>query len=638
MLVRHFSTAQAERSATSQARVVAQALLDDQLQKSDFLSDVEGSRRSELDEVFQRQVLGVDALLVELYAPNGITTYSTNHAGIGIPAANPALIAEATSGRILSEVTTIPALGSGTASLKVLRVYVPLALPDPGAEPGVIAIYQDYTPIAQAATEAFWPIAGVLEVVLLALYAVLIPLLRRVTRRVHRQMDEIEYRALHDDLTGLPNRTLFRARIAQAVETGGRDGECVAVMLMDLDRFKEINDALGHQRGDEMLRELGARLGQVLGRGETFARLGGDEFGVVLPRASAAHAADVAQRILTTVAEPLVVQDLTLDVSASIGISLALDRGHDVDMLIRHADVAMYLAKDARSGYAFYDEEFDPNDADRLALMGELRRALDRGELIVEFQPKAELQTGRIVGVEALVRWVHPQRGLLRPDEFLPLAEHTGLMKPLSRFVLETALRQCRAWQSAGLDLQVAVNLTVANLLDLDLPDDIAELLRTFELEPSRLELEVTESMIMADPFRVRQVLTKLNDMGVRLAIDDFGIGYSSLAYLKRLPVDVLKIDKSFVMNMTEDQNDATIVRSTIDLARNLGLEVVAEGVESAQTWGALWAFGCHLAQGYYIGRPASAATLTARLERSHGRAAGLTSASRASAVATSAA
>jgi EAL domain-containing protein (putative c-di-GMP-specific phosphodiesterase class I) len=282
--------------------------------------------------------------------------------------------------------------------------------------------------------------------------------------------------------------------------------------------------------------------------------------------------------------------------------------------------------------------EFDPNDADRLALMGERRRALDRGELIVEFQPKAELQTGRIVGVEALVRWVHPQRGLLRPDEFLPLAEHTGLMKPLSRFVLETALRQCRAWQSAGLDLQVAVNLTVANLLDLDLPDDIAELLRTFELEPSRLELEVTESMIMADPFRVRQVLTKLNDMGVRLAIDDFGIGYSSLAYLKRLPVDVLMIDKSFVMNMTEDQNDATIVRSTIDLARNLGLEVVAEGVESAQTWGALWAFGCHLAQGYYIGRPASAATLTARLERSHGRAAGLTSASRASAVATSAA
>jgi diguanylate cyclase (GGDEF)-like protein len=387
-------------------------------------------------------------------------------------------------------------------------------------------------------------------------------------------------------------------------------------MLLDLDRFKEINDALGHQQGDELLRELGARLGRGLGPKETFARLGGDEFGVVLPTTSPAAAAEVAQRILALAAEPFVLQGLALDVTGSIGISLATDRGQDVDVLIRHADVAMYLAKEGHSGYAFYDEDYDPNDADRLALAGELRRALDRGELVVEYQPKAELATGRVVAVEALVRWLHPARGLLRPDEFMPLAERTGLIKPLSRSVLETALSQCRDWRSRGLELKVAVNLTVSNLLDLELPDEIEALIDKYGLEPDSLELEVTESMIMADPFRVRQVLTRLSHMGVRLAIDDFGTGYSSLAYLKRLPVDVLKIDKSFVMNMTEDASDATIVRSTIDLGRNLGLEVVAEGVESAEIWGALWAFGCHLAQGYYIGRPASAETLTARLEK----------------------
>jgi diguanylate cyclase (GGDEF)-like protein len=612
MLVRHFNTAQAERLATQHARFITESLLVDELQPADFLGPVDGSRRANLDRLFASLVLDGDTMLVELYARDGTIVYATDHRLIGTSSLEPAGLREALSGHVVSDLTTVEGYASD-GPLKALRAYVPLRF-EGRDETGVIVLYKDYAPIATAARQAFLPIAGVLEVVLLALYALLIPALRRVTRRVKRQMAEIEHRALHDDLTGLPNRALFRDRIGEAVARSRREGGQVAVMLMDLDRFKEVNDALGHQSGDAMLRELGARLAGALGESETSARLGGDEFGVVLPRATPESAGSAAQRILGVVAEPFVLQGLTLEVAASIGIALAPEHGQDVDTLIRHADIAMYLAKEAHSGFAFYDEAYDPSDADRLALVGELRRALERQEFIVEYQPKAELATGRIVGAEALVRWLHPQRGLLRPDEFIPLAERTGLIKQLSRDVLDEALRRCRDWNAAGYDIPVAVNLTVANLLDLELPSEIAELLRDHELPPDKLELEVTESMIMADPFRVRQVLTRLGDMGVRLAIDDFGTGYSSLAYLRRLPVDVLKIDKSFVLNMTRDVGDATIVRSTIDLARNLGLEVVAEGVETPEAWHALRAFGCHIAQGHLIGRPTSAANLAGKL------------------------
>jgi diguanylate cyclase (GGDEF)-like protein len=618
MLVRHFNTAQAERLAVRQAQFVTETLLLGELRPTDFEAPVTGARRGKLDKLFAGKILDEDTLLVELYARDGTIVYATDHRLIGTSALEPAGLREAMTGHLFSDLTTIEGYRSG-GDLKTLRAYVPLGFDD-GEHGGVVVLYKDYAPIATAAQQAFLPIAGVLEVVLLALYALLIPVLRSVTRRVKRQMAEIEHRALHDDLTGLPNRVLFRDRIGEALSRSGREGGRVAVMLMDLDRFKEVNDALGHQSGDAMLRELGTRLAGALGEGETYARLGGDEFGVVLPYATAENAGVVAERILGVVAEPFVLQGLTLEVAASIGIALAPEHGRDVDTLIRHADIAMYLAKEGRSGFAFYDEEYDPSDADRLALVGELRRALERHEFIVEYQPKAELATGRIVGAEALVRWLHPQRGLLRPDEFIPLAERTGLIKLLSHYVLDESLRRCRDWTAAGHDVHVAVNLTVANLLDLELPNEIAELLRAHELSPDRLELEVTESMIMADPFRIRQVLTRLSDMGVRLAIDDFGTGYSSLAYLRRLPVDVLKIDKSFVLNMMQDAHDAMIVRSTIDLGRNLGLHVVAEGVETGETWHALRLFGCHVAQGFLIGRPTSAANLAAKLAESSAR------------------
>ncbi len=477
-----------------------------------------------------------------------------------------------------------------------------------------MALFQDYAPIARAAEAAFLPVAGIFEVVLILLFVVLLPILRRVTRRIQRQMEEIEYRALYDELTGLPNRTLFCDRTQQAVASARREQASASVLLLDVDRFREINDALGHEAGDFLLRELGSRLRGLLRESDTLGRLGGDEYGILLPTSSVEEAVVLASRVHEELEAPFTLEGVPLEVATSVGVATYPEHGEDVDELLQHADVAMYVAKDAHAGTAAYDVELDTNDAARLALAGELRRAIERGELVIHYQPKADLSTGKIVGAEALVRWQHPERGLLSSAEFVPIAERTGLIKPLSLYVVAAALAQCRAWSEEGVDLDVAVNLTIPDLLDLELPDRIAALLEETGVAPGRLELEITESTILADPFRVRQVLTRLNEMGLKLAIDDFGTGYSSLAYLKRLPVQTIKIDRSFVTSMCEDPSDATIVRSTIDLGRNLGLAIVAEGVETRETWNALRGLGCSLAQGYLIGRAVPAEELTRQL------------------------
>jgi diguanylate cyclase (GGDEF)-like protein len=471
----------------------------------------------------------------------------------------------------------------------------------------VAAIFQDYEPIAQAAEATFVPIAGIFEAVLLLLFAALVPILRSVTLRIRRQMDEIQHRALHDELTGLPNRTLFTDRIEQAILAARRENGSPVVMLLDVDRFKEINDTLGHETGDLLLQELAGRLRGELRANETLARLGGDEFGVLLPTGSAEDATLVADRVHASLESSFNISGIPLEISASIGMAAHPEHGEQVDTLLQHADVAMYMAKAAHAKTALYDAEQDSNDAARLALAGELRGAIEIGELVVFFQPKADLESGRILGAEALVRWQHPERGFIPPNEFVPIAERTGLIKPLSRFVLAASLDQCKAWNAAGYDLHVSVNLTIPDLLDLELPDWIGAQLAETGVSADQLELEITETTILADPFRVRQVLSRLNEMGLRLAIDDFGTGYSSLAYLRHLPVQTIKIDRSFVMGMCEDKSDATIVRSTIDLGRNLGLDTVAEGVESQDAWDALRSHGCTLAQGYFISRPAPA-------------------------------
>jgi diguanylate cyclase (GGDEF)-like protein/PAS domain S-box-containing protein len=432
---------------------------------------------------------------------------------------------------------------------------------------------------------------------------------------LRRQAALNEYQALHDALTGLPNRTLFRDRIQQAILTAEREGGGVAVLMMDLDRFKEINDTLGHHSGDALLKELAARLHDTLRANDTIARLGGDEFGVLLAtEPQRAAVVQVIERLREAIERPVVVDGLPLGVEASIGVALYPDDADDVDSLVQHADVAMYTAKEENASYAFYDAESVDYDPARLTLVGELRRALDQRELVLYYQPKAALSDGTVNSVEALVRWIHPKRGLVPPDEFIPLAQQTGLIKPLTLYVLDEALAQCRAWEEVDLTLSVAVNLSTRNLLDVDFPDDVTKLLEKWEVRPDLLELEITESTMLADPVRTKLVLDRLAGLGVRLSIDDFGTGYSSLAYLKRLPVNELKIDRSFVMNMSQDDDDAVIVRSTIDLGRNLGLEVVAEGVEDEETWRALGSLGCHVAQGYYLSRPVPAEELTSWL------------------------
>jgi diguanylate cyclase (GGDEF)-like protein/PAS domain S-box-containing protein len=423
------------------------------------------------------------------------------------------------------------------------------------------------------------------------------------------------YQALHDGLTGLANRTLFRDRIEQAIKARRRADTQAAVLVMDLDGFKEINDSLGHAAGDDLLVELARRLEAALRRSDTVARLGGDEFGILLPDAEVP--ADVllaVERIQAAIAEPIMLHGLSLSLEASIGVALCPDDGADVESLLRCADGAMYHAKEEKSGWAFYDSDCVQRDTGRLTLMGELRRALERRELVLYYQPKALLADGEVHGVEALLRWNHEVRGLVPPDEFIPTAEQTGLIKPLTRYVIDEALHQCRSWQDDGLRLSIAVNLSARSLVDLDFPAQVAGQLERWDVEPCLLEFEITESAVLADPTRTKLVLEQLSEMGIRLSIDDFGTGYSSLAHLKRLPVNEIKVDRSFVMNMEQDEDDATIVRSTIDLGRNLGLDVVAEGVESQFVLDRLKALGCTAAQGYHLSRPVPAPELEAWL------------------------
>jgi diguanylate cyclase (GGDEF)-like protein len=581
------------------------------LAAADFEHPVTPARRAELDSFFAEHVLEGGVLLVEVYAADGTVTYSTDHRLIGTRDAATAHRREALGGTIRGDVTRLARDPAGTRDRKVLRTYAPVAVAG-GA--GVVAVFQDYAPIAAAAKAAFVPVAGVFEGALVVLFAVLAPILRRVTVRIRRQMEEIEYRGLYDALTRLPNRTLFADRCEQAVRAAERDGGTAVVMLLDVDRFKEVNDALGHESGDALIGALAERLQGGLRASETLARLGGDEFGVLLPRASLEDAALVAERIHRSLQTPFRLESIPLEIAASVGLALYPDHGTQVDELLRHADVALYMAKEAHGGTAVYDPEQDTSDAVRLALASELRAAIDDGDLVVYFQPKALLSTGAIVGAEALVRWQHPERGLVPPNDFIPVAERTGLIRPLSRYVLGAAVRQCAAWRAEGIDIHVAVNLTIPDLLDLELPGRLRGLLDETGVEARCLELEITESTILADPFRVRQVLAGLNELGVRLAIDDFGTGYSSLAYLRRLPVQTIKIDRSFVMTMEENASDRTIVRSTIDLGRNLGLDVVAEGVESQAAWDSLREQGCSLAQGYFVSRPLPPAELAGLL------------------------
>ena len=433
---------------------------------------------------------------------------------------------------------------------------------------------------------------------------------------ISRRELEIRRLAYWDALTDLPNRAQFTRLLHEAIGEAREGRHACYVLMMDLDRFKNVNDVLGHGFGDALLGRVARRLqAQIEGTGYQLARLGGDEFAVLMPLTPADEAKAVAARILKSLEQPIALDEQNVDIGAGIGIAGFPAHADDAESLLSRAEVAMYAAKTSGNEAVVYDPAFDKSSQQSLSLLGELRRAAEENQFRLYVQPKVDLHTGCVVGLEALVRWVHPVKGMVFPDHFIPFAEKTGFIRNITRWVLERAAELGSELAARGTPLRVSVNLSTRDLLDQDLPVKFAELLARHRLAPSTFCLEITESAIMDDPVRAQQTLEGLHAMGSDLSIDDFGTGYSSLAYLKRLPVQELKIDKSFVLKMESDADDAKIVRSTIDLGHNMGLKVVAEGVENVAAWELLAKMGCDQGQGYYISKPMPADQLTAWLD-----------------------
>ena len=544
----------------------------------------------------------VRLLHAHIFGPDGTTVYSDVRTRIG-DVNDGDDFKRARGGALVSEIERETG-DDGEHVQTSLEVYVPLRVPGGRAVDGVTEFYLDYGPTAAAVRDdtraLYLLLVGGMGLLYLSLFAI-----------VKLTSGRLRHQALHDTLTGLPNRDALYARVRRATGSVKTFGGLAGLLLIDLDRFKEVNDTLGHDHGDRLLQDVAERLRDALRRGDTLARLGGDEFAVLLQDLPDRGAAvELAARLLAALDRPFVVRDVPVQLEASIGVALCPDHGVDVTTLVQRADVAMYEAKREQGHIRVYDATRDPNSPARLERAGELRAALANGELVLHYQPKVSVDGGEVTGVEALVRWQHPRHGLLAPAEFLPLAERAGMMGELTRWVIDAALQQVRAWQDQGIEVRIAVNLAAANILDAGLPDAVAERLERWGVPGERLTCELSEHTVMGDPRRAHDVLDRLRALGVRLSLDDYGTGHSSLSYLKRLPLDEVKIDRAFVAGIVGDANDALIVRSTIDLARNLGLEVVAEGVEGADVLERLRALRCHEAQGFHLSRPLPADAL----------------------------
>jgi diguanylate cyclase (GGDEF)-like protein len=593
------------------ATLVARSSVEPIVKRADLRRPLDLRLRQDLAAA-RKQLHAAGVVRIKLWNLDGKVVYSDKRDLVGRTFPRRDELVEAADGRIVSEVSdaeraeNVEDHGYG----KLLEVYVPLRSAH-GPVGSVFEMYVPYAPVAAAITHDLHTLALILLAGVAFLWAALFPVVARASKRLRRHAAEAEYFALHNRLTGLPNRALYLDRGRQALLAATRRGERVGVLVVDVDRFKEINDTLGHRYGDELLRQVEPRLRSALRAGDTVARLGADEFGILLSDLSGTDGAtDVVERVRQAVEQPFLVDDVPVAIEATVGIALFPDHAENIDDLLQRADVALHTAKSTKAGWQLYTPQAGGFARPRLTLLPELREALTSGQLVLHYQPQLELASGNVAGAEALVRWRHPTRGLLPPADFLPVAEQTGLIHSLTRYVLDESLRQCKQWRSLGLDLGVAVNLSARSLGINDLADQVQELLDQREVPASALTLELTESAIMSDPFRAVVVLGALRRMGVRLSIDDFGTGYSSLAYLKRLPVTEIKIDRSFVANVVADEDDAAIVLSTIQLAQSLRLGVVAEGVETAATLDALTTFGCHRVQGYFLSRPLPAPEL----------------------------
>ena len=579
--------------AVNNAKVITQVGLQADLEAADLKYPNTLDRLTVLDREVGTGYFRENGILrMKLFNRDRRLVYSDDRTIIGNYAISTGAVAQALDGNVVSKLAQ--GVNHDRTGPRTLEVFVPVRLLASGEPVGVLELYLSYEPVANEIREGVLVLVLLLGGGLALLFGTLFRIVAGASRKLRAQ-------ALHDALTGLPNRSLLHRRAERALRGDG----LAAMLLIDLDRFKEVNDTLGHDYGDALLVEVAGRLQAVLRRGDTLARMGGDEFAVLLDGLpDRAAVGELAGRLQDALRRPFALRGVAVELEASIGAALYPEHGGTLGELLQRADVAMYDAKRGRHGIATYCPERDPYSADRLGLLAELRVALERDELLLHYQPKICLHSGELIGVEALVRWQHPIRGLLGPHEFVPFAERTGAVADLTRWVVDRALAQCRAWRDEGTDLPVAVNLAAANILDVTLPAAIGAALERYGLPADRLECEISEHTVMGDPVRASDVLAGLRALGVGLSLDDFGTGHSSLAYLKRLPLDEVKIDRSFVAGMTEDENDAVIVRSTIDLARNLGLRVVAEGVETAEIMDVLAGLRCDVAQGYYISRP----------------------------------
>jgi diguanylate cyclase (GGDEF)-like protein len=601
VFVRESNTGQAERNVRERAELIGGLAMPLGLDAGPLEHPLRGARKQRLDAFFLQELQRGTVRGVAVFGLDGRRLYAVG----------------STSRRRESPAQLATALRNGTISVARetvhgKRLFVYAAFTPHGSPAGVLVLEQDYEPIARAARDAFLPIAGVLVIVMLVLFLLFIPVLRRITSHVRAQVLTIQHQAFHDDLTDLPNRALFHDRVEQAILAAERHRRRFVVMAVDLDRFKEINDSLGHHAGDVLLQEVALRLRETLRASDTVARLGGDEFGILsLDSIDLSVAMAAAERMRQAIERPLRLDGLDLDVECSIGIALYPVHGETVDELLKHADFAMYSAKQRGTTFEVYVPQDTTATAAQIGLLGELRHALDERQIAVHYQPVVDLRTGDVHGLEALVRWRHPRHGLLLPGEFVPLVEQTGLIGPLTMEVLDQALGQLRAWRDSGLDTRVAVNLSPRGLQDPLFPEGLERLLYQWEVPPACLDLEITESTVMSNPKRAMEALEQLRLLGTGLVLDDFGTGYSSLTFLRGLPVDKIKVDRSFVEHMATSRSDGVIVASLIDLAHNLGLSVIAEGVEDERTARELAQLGCDAAQGFYLSKPRTAPEIT---------------------------
>ena len=609
IVVHHFALSQAERAATRHAGLVASSVLQNQVTPKDLERPVPKGRRHELDALLRMHGVTKDIVVLSLVRRDGLVTYSTVHGAIGTTAAG-ALAAEAATGTIVSRVSATGSGGVATAG-KTLETYAPVG---PNTKGGAALIGQSYEPIESSARALQLRVGAVLEGLLIVLFALLVPLLIRVTRRIQRQIMRIHQQAFYDELTGLPNRTHLFERLGLAISRATEEKRLLAVLLVDLNRFREINDTLGHEVGDVVLIEAARRLQDMAGDERLLARLGGDDFVLVAEFGTVAEAMEFAEQARAEIEPQIDAEGIQLAVDATVGIAFHPVDGRDAHTLVKHAEIATYTAKEWRSGVLGYSPAVDPHDPEQLKLTAALREAADEGQIRLHYQPKIDLATNAIAGFEALAYWEHPTRGLLPPGAFIPIAERTGAVRHVTRAVLRAAVEQLRDWSET--ELTIAVNLTAIDLLDADLFGRITGLLEEHGVSPGRLCVELTESTVMADPERAQAILAAIAGAGVRVSIDDFGTGHSSLAYLKDLPVQEVKIDRSFIADMSVSRNNRMIAKATIQLVHSLGLQVVAEGVEDANVHSELRGLGCDYAQGYLYGKPQPLEAIEALLAR----------------------